>query len=191
MRTTTFTQTLHGWLLRAYPREVWQGAESEIFDVFHARLEAARGRGRTAVFGLLLREVTDSVRAGVGARLNSNDRVPGFDPRSPREKATSMLEGALLDLRSALCVFRSAPAFALAAVAILAIAIGANTAMFSVINAVMLRPLPFDEPGRLVALYETNPEQRLDAGPGRRGELPRLAASGHGPSPTSRPTTTG
>ncbi len=155
----SLAQQIHRCILRVYPREIWQSAEHEIFDVFRARLDEARGRGTAAVAGLWFREVTDSVSTGVSARWTQPARVPGFDPRSPREKATSMFDSALNDIRSALRVFRSAPAFALAAVSILAIAIGANTAMFSVINAVMLRPLPFAEPGRLVALYETNPEQ--------------------------------
>ena len=63
------------------------------------------------------------------------------------------------DLRSGLRGFRVAPGFALAAVTVLAVGIGANSAMFSVINAVLLRPLPFAEPDRLVMIFETNPER--------------------------------
>jgi predicted permease len=70
-----------------------------------------------------------------------------------------MLDLLLHDFRSSLRVFRTAPSFAFAAVAVLAVGIGANTAMFSVINGVLLRPLPFAAPERLVALYETNPER--------------------------------
>jgi len=59
------------------------------------------------------------------------------------------------DVRYALRVLRRAPVFTLTAVATLAIVIGANTAVFSVANHILLRPLPFPEPSRL-ALAETD-----------------------------------
>ena len=60
----------------------------------------------------------------------------------------------LHDVRYSLRVFRRTPLFALAAVITLALGIGANTAIFSVIEAVLLRPLPFPNSDRLTALYE-------------------------------------
>jgi predicted permease len=63
------------------------------------------------------------------------------------------------DLRLALRILRRAPAFALAVIAVLALGIGANTAIFSIVNAVLLRPLPFPDSERLVRLFHTPPQR--------------------------------
>jgi putative ABC transport system permease protein len=76
------------------------------------------------------------------------------------------------DVRAAFRVFVHAPSFALAAVAVLALGIGANTAIFSIVNAVLLRPLPFDDADGLVRLFHTPPQtsfpgmERFSVSPG-------------------------
>src|SRR6516165_6403521 len=75
----------------------------------------------------------------------------------------------LQDLHFALRTFCRAPAFAIATIATLALGIGANTAIFSVVSGVLLRPLPFADPKTLVQLYETQP--RSSAGLGFDGPV--------------------
>ncbi|MGH9411045.1 MAG: ABC transporter permease [Vicinamibacterales bacterium] len=65
----------------------------------------------------------------------------------------------LTDLRFALRGLRRAPLFAASAIAALALGIGANTAVFSVVYAVLLKPLPYPQPNRLVQLSERNPSK--------------------------------
>ena len=60
--------------------------------------------------------------------------------------------GLLEDLKHALRVFRTSPVFAVTAVAAIALGIGTTTAIFSVVNAVVLKPVPFPEPDRIVQL---------------------------------------
>src|SRR5262245_2147418 len=66
----------------------------------------------------------------------------------------------LLDLRFGIRTLLKTPGVTLVAVIALALGIGANTAMFSVVNGVLLRPLPYREPGRLLMLYTSMPQFR-------------------------------
>ena len=72
---------------------------------------------------------------------------------------TSILEDVRHDVRYTLRMLRANPAFTAIAILILAVGIGATTAIFSVVNATLLRPLPFREPNRLMSLFLRMPVQ--------------------------------
>ncbi len=70
----------------------------------------------------------------------------------------------LQNLRFALRTFRRNPAFAVTAIGTLALGIAVNTTIFSIVNSVLLEPLPYRDAGRLVILWTTNPRHNVFEG---------------------------
>jgi MacB-like periplasmic core domain len=83
--------------------------------------------------------------------------------RGPQRVPGAAVEDLINDLKHSLRMFRQSPAFTMATVAALALGIGANTAIFAVVNAVLLRPVPYPGSERIVMFMNTAPQ---GSGPG-------------------------
>ena len=137
--------------LRRSPRDIRQDVDEELRFHIDARTEelVAGGMGRADARRQAAREFGDVDDARRYMRR--------MDWRTERDRRRRDYMGEFRqDVRYALRQLRAAPVFALTAIVTLALGIGANTAIFSVVSAVLLRPLPFPDPDRLYAVWSAN-----------------------------------
>ena len=123
---------LYDWLLRLYPASFRNEYGGEMRPLFARQLAQARG---AAVLGVWLSTVGDVFVNAAAVHLDLFKQDVSYTLRG----------------------LRRAPGFAITAILILTLGIGATTAAFSVTDFVLIRPLPFREPDRLVMLMETTP----------------------------------
>ncbi len=118
----------------------------------------ARGMSADEADQAVLQELSDSDTLAreirrVNGRADLEPPVAGGIPRRP------WLESLWQDVRYAARALGRSRGFTAIAILTLALGVGANTAIFTVVNAVVLRPLPFDQPDRLIRVWESNPEK--------------------------------
>jgi putative ABC transport system permease protein len=97
-------------------------------------------------------EWLDFAGGRIGAVVRGRRRGVSGEPVSRKARATMMMDWVMREYAQALRRLRRSPGFAMAAVLTIALGIGSASAVFSVVNAVLLRPLPYAEPDRLIAL---------------------------------------
>ena len=153
----------------AYPAEFRRTWGAELAGVTYDRCIAeAREAGILAAAWYAARTILDIVRTGLRSRWTARQRrasspklnsAPG-NGRSPGK--ASAMDKLLQDFRFAVRVLASRPLFTATALLSLALGIGANTAVFSLVNAAMLRSLPVDDPDSLVVVLEQRGEGRIN-----------------------------
>ena len=111
----------------------------------------------------LAQEIDDNVAAGMAPdEARRQAHLKFGSPRRVREEVwqqntSAVFDSLWRDLRYAVFTLARTPGFTIVALLIMAMGIGANTALFTIVRSVLLKPLPFKDPDRLIQLYEKSP----------------------------------
>jgi putative ABC transport system permease protein len=144
------------FLVRLFPASFREQFGAEMIDQVRHDYDVARARGRPTILWFTLSTAVDLLHASVAERFSPT--WPSVAP-APSESQTmrSILAEWGMDLRLALRTLGRSRAFAVVTIGTLGLAIGVNAGMFSVVNAVLLHPLPYANTNRLLYIAATAP----------------------------------
>src|SRR5262245_28937342 len=143
-------------LMRLLPAEFRNRFGLQLLEFFRDQYRAAQGRGRVALATMWMRVTADALATAVAERARR---------RPLRRWRGGLVKGLPADIKYALRTIVRRPALSLVIVATLALGIGANTAIFSVVHTVLLRSLPYGDADRLVMIWEQQPPREADDHP--------------------------
>jgi putative ABC transport system permease protein len=135
-------------ILRLYPAKFRDRFAADVADSVRGELDRAAAQGVLATIAAATRALADAIGGIVPEHRGAGESV-------------HPLRGLGADARDAVRSLTHASTFTTVAIAVLALGIGAGTAIFSVVDAVVLRGLPFDEHDRIVAVLEHNPKRQV------------------------------
>jgi putative ABC transport system permease protein len=150
--TTAEAERRYRRLIRLLPSALVEEAGTDLLEVFAEDFRRLDARSRLAQVRFWIRILGDTVLTAVAERWPRGRRAREAGQAGGAMTVSMVGQSVLGDLRHAVHVLRRMPGYGLAAIATLTIGIGANTAMFSVIGGVLLRPLPYVEPARLMKI---------------------------------------
>ncbi|HUF47240.1 MAG TPA: ABC transporter permease [Vicinamibacterales bacterium] len=160
MAGTRFRQQLASLALRAWPAALrlrhGRALRQTFLAAWHAEETTSPGLRRAWRRFLL---ATDLTRQGLGERLLGRRRASALRLLEPHRE--TLVFTVVWDLRSAVRALGARPLFAAMVVLTLGLGLGSTTAIFSVVEAVLLRPLPYPDDERLVLLGERDPSRNL------------------------------